>query len=186
MPYDLHSDFDVQLHKQTFIDYLEVLILDDGKIIYAVPSHQLKGEEIASKRLGLSITEFRDSCPKDAMFDYLPWIASQANCVFVWNSYIVYSSINHKQYASLRKLKINGLYKGLLPNTDEILPTEGWNVNIHPCNHNGVYIFGKKKQIRLHMALMLSELQKQKNIFPLTLGKHIRDPAFSAVRLHTP
>ena len=145
MPYDLHSDFDVQLHKKKIKNYLEVLILGDGKIIYAVPSHQLKGEEIASKRLGLSISEFRDSCPKDAMFDYLPWIASQANCVFVWNSYIVYSSINHKQYASLRKLKINGLYKGLLPNTDEILPTEGWNGNVHPCNHNGVYIFGKKK-----------------------------------------
>lgn len=145
MPYDLNSDFDIQLHKQTFIDYLEVLILDDGKIIYAVPSHQLKGEEIASKRLGLSISEFRDSCPREAMFDYLPWIASQANCVFVWNSYIVYSCINQKQYAAIRKLKLNGLYKGVLPNVEEVHSVKNPKIHIHPCNHNGVYIFGKEK-----------------------------------------
>lgn len=145
MSYDLHSDFNIQLHKETFINYLEVLILADGTIVYAIPSHQLKGEEIAAKRLGLSISEFRDTCPSDAMFDYLPWIASQANCVFVWNSNIVYSQINKRQFSSLRILKLNGLYKGPLPHVDEVHSGEGLRHHTHPCNHNGVYIVGKQK-----------------------------------------
>lgn len=145
MSYDLHSDFNIQLHKETFVNYLEVLILEDGTIVYAVPSHQLKGEEIAAKRLGLSISEFRDACPREAMFDYLPWIASQANCVFVWNSDIVYSKINRKQFASLKTLKLNGLYKGLLPAVDATDTVEPNRCHAHPCSHNGVYIVGKQK-----------------------------------------
>ena len=41
-PYDVYSDFDIHKHKQTFRDYLEVIIDADGHIMYAVPSHQEK------------------------------------------------------------------------------------------------------------------------------------------------
>lgn len=42
MKYGVHSDFDIQKHKETFIDYLEVIIDVNGRIMYAVPSHQEK------------------------------------------------------------------------------------------------------------------------------------------------
>ena len=35
----LHSPFDIKPHKETFINYLEVIINEDGSIEYAVPSH---------------------------------------------------------------------------------------------------------------------------------------------------
>ena len=38
----LHSPFDVKVHKATFVNYLEVVILEDGTVEYAVPSHQEK------------------------------------------------------------------------------------------------------------------------------------------------
>lgn len=36
----LHSPFDLELHKKTFINYFEAVILPSGKVEYAVPSHQ--------------------------------------------------------------------------------------------------------------------------------------------------
>lgn len=35
----LHSPFDIKVHKQTFINYLEVVISPEGVVEYAVPSH---------------------------------------------------------------------------------------------------------------------------------------------------
>ena len=35
----LHSPFDIKVHKQTFINYLEVVISPEGIVEYAVPSH---------------------------------------------------------------------------------------------------------------------------------------------------
>ena len=39
--YNVHSEFDLKKHKEKFINYLEVVIEPNGKIHYAVPSHQL-------------------------------------------------------------------------------------------------------------------------------------------------
>ena len=35
----LHSPFDMKTHKENFINYLEVIILENGTIEYAIPSH---------------------------------------------------------------------------------------------------------------------------------------------------
>lgn len=40
MSYTVYSEFDIEHHKKTFIHYLEVVIDGNGKIMYAVPSHQ--------------------------------------------------------------------------------------------------------------------------------------------------
>lgn len=37
--YNLYSQFDVSKHKQTYTNYLEVIIDSDGNVMYAVPSH---------------------------------------------------------------------------------------------------------------------------------------------------
>lgn len=38
MKYDLHCDFDILKHKETYTNYLEVVILRTGKVEYAVIS----------------------------------------------------------------------------------------------------------------------------------------------------
>ena len=42
MRLDRNTVFDYKTHKENFFYYLEVVILEDGKIVYAVPSHQEK------------------------------------------------------------------------------------------------------------------------------------------------
>ena len=37
--YTIYSKFDLEKHKQTFINYFEAFILPDGTIEYAIPSH---------------------------------------------------------------------------------------------------------------------------------------------------
>src|SRR5690606_29819 len=60
----LHSPFDMETHKNTFINYLEVVIDADGTIMYAVPSHQEKLIRLACERHGLSRDELNDLCPQ--------------------------------------------------------------------------------------------------------------------------
>lgn len=38
--YNLYCKFDIQKHKETYKNYLEVIIDEEGSIHYAVPSHQ--------------------------------------------------------------------------------------------------------------------------------------------------
>lgn len=47
--YNLYSKFDIQKHKENYINYLEVLILENGEVEYAVPSHQDKAVALACK-----------------------------------------------------------------------------------------------------------------------------------------
>lgn len=42
--YSVYSSFDLQKHKQTYTNYLEVIITPDGTVEYAVPSHSEKND----------------------------------------------------------------------------------------------------------------------------------------------
>lgn len=35
----LYQPFDIEVHKENFINKLEIVILEDGSAVYAVPSH---------------------------------------------------------------------------------------------------------------------------------------------------
>lgn len=100
-------------HKQTYIDYLEVLILEDGKIVYAVPSHQIKAEEICCEKLGITHKQLLDMCPRECWCDYLTWLLTTCGAISVWNKFYQAgkSGINGKQRAKLKQLKFNGLYR---------------------------------------------------------------------------
>ena len=112
--YDLSCEFDIKKHKETFIDYLEVLILEDGKIVYAVPCHQTKAEMIACEKLGISRDELISSCPKEYYCNYLTWLLTITNSISVWSNCCIAgeNGINKKQKSVLKLLKLNGLYKG--------------------------------------------------------------------------
>ena len=49
----LHSPFDIETHKQTFVSYLEVVISPEGVVEYATPSHTDKLIEILAKQKGI-------------------------------------------------------------------------------------------------------------------------------------
>ena len=117
--YNLYSKFDIKKHQETFINYLEVLILENGTVEYAVPSHQGKALDLACKKLNKTKQEIEDMCPREYYCDYLNWLLGLTKSVSVWGNcaehFIVYKNINKKQIATLKKLKKHGLYNGNIP-----------------------------------------------------------------------
>lgn len=111
MAYDLYSEFDIQKHKEKYINYLEVLIEPDGHVIYAVPSHQEKAIELAMASKGWTRDELRKACPPECWFDFLDWLLEQTGCISVWTRMIA-GNPNPVQKEKLLELKMAGLYKG--------------------------------------------------------------------------
>ncbi len=107
----LHAPFDIETHKKTFVNYLEVVILPDGTVEYAVPSHQEKLIRICMEKMGVSRQEVNQMCPPEYYFDFMTWLCLISECVAVWNEGIV-GRCNLKQAKSLGELRKHGLYKG--------------------------------------------------------------------------
>lgn len=119
--YSIYSPFDINRHKQTYTDYLEIIIDEDGKIEYAVPSHNEKLSSIACKKLKITKTQLYDMCPEAYYFDYMRWLVMTTHCCAVWNTFAICHEPTRAQITTLRQLKMGGLYKGTIP--------KGWNEN---------------------------------------------------------
>lgn len=87
--YNLYSAFDMEMHKQTFIDYFEAILLPDGTVQYAVPSHQEKLIKIGMEKYVKSRDDFISMCPNEMLFDYMEWLCDTTGCIAVWNRYVV-------------------------------------------------------------------------------------------------
>ena len=109
--YDLHSEFDIQKHKETFVNYLEVLIEPNGHVLYAVPSHQELAIKLACKAKGWTRKELNDACPPEMYFDFLKWVLSLTKCVSVWNDFYM-GELNDAQRETLSEMKREGIYRG--------------------------------------------------------------------------
>lgn len=103
----LHGPFDIETHKANFTNYLEVVVLEDGTIEYAVPSHQEKFQTLV-RELGIDPV---DDCPKERQVDWWGWMAEFRPIVMVWNDRIWHRGINARQRASLMKLVDEGLLR---------------------------------------------------------------------------
>mgnify|MGYP007017317444 CR=1 FL=1 len=103
----LHSPFDIETHKKTFINYLEVVIDNKGTVHYAVPSHNEFLIQYAMKKLGLS----RNDIYNLTIGKYPDWLYENTNCISVW-TYSYIGKANVKQLNTLRLLKQEGLYEG--------------------------------------------------------------------------
>lgn len=103
----LHNKFDINIHKENFINYLEVIIRPDGTIEYAVPSHQQKLEKIAIEING--IEKFNQELESDEAYnDYLKWLCNFTGCVSVWNNFCVKpTNFTNEQKQSLKLLSEN-------------------------------------------------------------------------------
>ena len=113
--YNLYCPFDIEKHKKTYINYLEVVILEDGTIEYAVPSHQEKAISIACKKLHCDRDHFIDVVSKDHIMDWYEWLIDTAGVVMVWDRQLHFHSITQAQIDSLKKLKEAELYFGSIP-----------------------------------------------------------------------
>ena len=125
----LHSDFDIGVHKKYFVNYLEIVILEDGKVEYAIPSHQEKLVNIAAKKLGKTREEIVDMCPPEFYFEYDAWLSQISGAIPVWNNFHR-GKANKEQLKTLQKLKDAELYRG-----DVVMnPIEYMEVNIKEEN----------------------------------------------------
>jgi rubrerythrin len=106
--YDINSEFDIEKHKQTFLNYLEVMIDRRGKVHYAVPSHQEFMIARGMEKHKCSREEYIAMCPVDY---YMEWLMQDTGYVAVWESHFI-GVPNEAQMKSLEELKQAGLYKG--------------------------------------------------------------------------
>lgn len=115
MAYDLHSDFDIEQHKKTFIHYLEVVIDENGKIMYAVPSHQEKLISLVYEKLNITREELNAMCPQEYYCDFMDWLCKMSGACAVWENFVKADNLNEQQIKALQMLKENGLYLGKIP-----------------------------------------------------------------------
>lgn len=114
MAYDLYSNFDIEQHKKTFVHYLEVVIDENGKVMYAVPSHQEKIIALACEKLNATREELNSMCPQEYCFDFMTWLCKISGACAVWEKFIQADKMNEQQIKALQMLKDNGLYWGKL------------------------------------------------------------------------
>lgn len=119
--YNLYCNFDLEKHKQTYVNYLEVLICEDGTVVYAVPSHQEKAIALACSRLHVTRETLEMMCPHEYYGDYMTWLCMAARVVAVWNAHCVAVYPTSKQIAALRRLKMAGVYTGSIPKEHKYL-----------------------------------------------------------------
>ena len=110
----LRKPFDIGTHKKTFIDYLEIVITEDGTVMYAVPSHQEKLIALACEKLQVTRDELNDLCPEEYYFDFMTWLCQVSGCVALWNDRML-GKANEQQARAVRELADNGLYYGNIP-----------------------------------------------------------------------
>lgn len=111
----LRSAFDIEIHKLTFIDYLEVVISPDGVVEYAVPSHiekllhiYMTQNHITDREEAISLLEEESLC-----IGYIECLSKQTGYISVWNiNYVTGCKPTQKQLNTLKTLKLNGLYHG--------------------------------------------------------------------------
>lgn len=113
--YGIYSEFDIEKHRKTFVQYLEVVIDANGKVMYAVPSHQEKCIALACKKLGVTRDELNAMCPREYYFDFMRWLCKVSGAMAVWNGRCEYWEPTVKQIGMLRRLKLAGLYEGQIP-----------------------------------------------------------------------
>lgn len=102
----LHGPFDLETHKATFTNYLEVVIAPDGTIIYAVPSHQKVLERIYQATFG---RDANDACPRERWFDMLDWLMEETGYICAYTAGVLGKPHTDAQEDALMMLYREGL-----------------------------------------------------------------------------
>ena len=103
--YDMYSEFNLEKHLETFVDYFEAVILPDGKVEYASPSHQEKLISLAMKKHNMSREEYLNSVPEEYYANFLYYLLLDTGCISVWScGYAAAENIAEKQKEVLKVL----------------------------------------------------------------------------------
>lgn len=113
----LHGTFDAELHKRTFIDYLEVVISPEGIVEYAIPSHSEKLLQVYMQKYSID----RETALYNLSLSGIGYIESLSGAtgyISVWNeAYITGCKPTQQQLNKLKTLKLHGLYHGRIDDT---------------------------------------------------------------------
>lgn len=104
----LHAPFDIRTHKETFINYLEIIIKPDGTPEYAVPSHMMKLASVYGKCMDDVYEEYMQD---QSGLDGIDWLCLKTDCISVWQDRIQ-GVPNSAQKVTLQQLHDEGLYNG--------------------------------------------------------------------------
>lgn len=99
----MSQPFDYRRHGEEFTRYCEVVILKDGTVEYAVPSHQEKLKALCRER---GVDPIAD-CPRSMYARYDEWLMQQTGAVCVWYDRWL-GNPNDAQARSLRRLQMHG------------------------------------------------------------------------------
>ena len=122
----LHSSFDIETHKQTFVSYLEAVISPEGVVEYAVPSHTEKLIEIFMKQKGFdNITKAKEYIIKttinNGMCSTIEFLTGVTGYISIWfDHYVASDPPTKQQLDKLKELFDNGVYVG--PTRDIVTP----------------------------------------------------------------
>jgi hypothetical protein len=105
----LHSPFDPDVHKRTFINYLEVMIDKDGVVHYAIPSHLEYLIREAMRRFNVSRNELLDMY-LDHKLDFMEALLADLEFVALW-TYSCMGKPNEAQRNAMDRLREMGLFK---------------------------------------------------------------------------
>lgn len=109
--------FSIERHKSaSYPIELEVMIAPDGSVFYAQPSHQEFLINKAMKVRHCTRDELMDACPPEYYLDFMNWLIPQSGgFIPVWERGILNYPLTKEQRATLRRLKMAGLYRGYIP-----------------------------------------------------------------------
>lgn len=86
--YDLYHPFDFDKHKKNFFHYFEAIILPNGVVEYAVPSHQEKLIKIGMQKHHMTNRrDYEELCPREYWCDYLAWLLQDTDCIACWTDH---------------------------------------------------------------------------------------------------
>jgi hypothetical protein len=120
---DRNTVFDYKTHNENFYYYLEVIILDNGEIVYAVPSHQQKLIELYCEKHNITLEKLRDIIP---LYEGpLEWIVHELGVISVWYDFIYRpENITDKQKEALERLEsekcISPCYRTIIVSSNEL------------------------------------------------------------------
>lgn len=81
----LQKPFDVNIHKKVFVNYLELVITEDGIPHYANPSHTEYLYKLACDKLNMTRNEIDQYIISHGLVaDFVEWMIDQTNAVLIW------------------------------------------------------------------------------------------------------
>lgn len=101
--YSIYSAFDIEMHKQTYVDYFEAVLMPDGTVRYAVPSHQEMLLKIGVEQYKKTREDFIAMCPPALYCDYMKWLCDVTGCVAMWSKFVV-GTPNEFQMSKIHEL----------------------------------------------------------------------------------